>query len=123
MENGAKMAPKIIIIQYKNLKTKQIFSVKSKYVIGCDGANSFLRKQIKSEMEHLGFEQRWAVIDLILKNGTINIGDKYAVMSTEGPKSITIRNLIINNNRVNSVRASSAVKIIASNLIGNEYYT
>ena len=31
------------IIEYKNLKTKQIFSVKSKYVIVCDGANSFLR--------------------------------------------------------------------------------
>ena len=64
------------IIQYKNLKTKQIFSVKSKYVIGCDGANSFLRKQIKSEMEHLGFEQRWAVIDLILKTKKTNLPDR-----------------------------------------------
>ena len=35
------------------------------------------------------------MIDLILKNGTINIGDKYAVMSTDGPKSITVRNLIV----------------------------
>ena len=64
------------IIQYKNLKTKQIFSVKSKYIIGCDGANSFLRKQIKSEMEHLGFEQRWAVIDLILKTKKTNLPDR-----------------------------------------------
>ena len=64
------------IIQYKNLKTKQIFSVKSKYVIGCDGANSFLRKQIKSDMEHLGFEQRWAVIDLILKTKKTNLTDR-----------------------------------------------
>ena len=64
------------IIQYKNLKTKNFFSVKSKYVIGCDGANSFLRKQIKSEMEHLGFEQRWAVIDLILKTKKTNLPDR-----------------------------------------------
>ncbi len=64
------------IIQYKNIKTNQIFSVKSKYVIGCDGANSFLRKQIKSEMEHLGFEQRWAVIDLILKTKKPNLPDR-----------------------------------------------
>ena len=64
------------IIQYKNLKTKKIFSVKSKYVIGCDGANSFLRKQIKSDMEHLGFEQRWAVIDLILKTKKTNLPDR-----------------------------------------------
>ena len=64
------------IIQYKNIKTNQIFSVKSKYVIGCDGANSFLRKQMKSEMEHLGFEQRWAVIDLILKTKKANLPDR-----------------------------------------------
>ncbi len=64
------------IIRYKNLKTKQIFSVKSKYVIGCDGANSFLRKQIKIEMEHLGFEQRWAVIDVILKTKKTNLPDR-----------------------------------------------
>ena len=35
------------------------------------------------------------IIELILKNGTIKVGDKYAVMSTEGPKSITIRNIIV----------------------------
>ena len=64
------------IIQYKNLKTKQIFSAQSKYVIGCDGANSFLRKEIKSDMEHLGFEQRWAVIDLILKTKKTNLPDR-----------------------------------------------
>ena len=64
------------IIQYKNIKTNQIFSVKSKYVIGCDGANSFLRKQMKSEMENLGFEQRWAVIDLILKTKKTNLPDR-----------------------------------------------
>ena len=64
------------IIQYKDIKTNQIFSVKSKYVIGCDGANSFLRKQMKSEMEHLGFEQRWAVIDLILKTKKTNLPDR-----------------------------------------------
>jgi translation initiation factor 5B len=55
------------------------------------------------------------IIDLILKNGTINVGDKYAVMSTEGSKSITIRNLIVDNKYIKSVRASRGVKIIASN--------
>ena len=46
------------IIQYKNLKTKQIFSVKSKYIIGCDGANSFLRRQIKNHQKvHLKWTQ------------------------------------------------------------------
>jgi translation initiation factor 5B len=55
------------------------------------------------------------IIEGILKNGTINIGEKYSVMSTDGPKSISIRNLIIDNKYVKSVRASNGVKIIASN--------
>ena len=39
------------------------------------------------------------IIDLILKNGTIRVGDKYTVMSTQGPKSITVRNIIVDNKR------------------------
>ncbi len=67
---------KYATVQYQNLRTKQNFSVKSKYIIGCDGANSFVRKQMKSDMEHLGFEQRWAVIDLILKTKKTNLPDR-----------------------------------------------
>ena len=62
-------------VNYKNTKTNKIHSLKSKYLIGCDGANSFLRNEINSEMEHLGFEQRWAVIDVILKRKKMNLPD------------------------------------------------
>ena len=55
------------------------------------------------------------IIDLILKNGTIKVGDKYGVMSTEGPKSITVRNIIVDKKRVFNVRASRGIKLIASN--------
>ena len=64
------------VVHYKDLKTEEIFSVKSKYIVGCDGANSFIRNEMKTEMEHLGFEQRWAVIDLILKTKKINLPDR-----------------------------------------------
>ena len=52
-------------VHYKNTKINKINSVKSKYIIGCDGANSFIRNEMKTELENLGFEQRWAVICLI----------------------------------------------------------
>ncbi len=64
------------IVEYKNLKTGNISSAKSKYIIGCDGANSFIRNEMKTEMEHLGFEQRWAVIDLILKTKNTSLPDR-----------------------------------------------
>ena len=43
------------------------------------------------------------------------VGDKYGVMSTQGPKSITVRNIIVDKKRVFNVRASRGIKLIASN--------
>ena len=63
-------------VHYKNTKINKINSVKSKYIIGCDGANSFIRNEMKTELENLGFEQRWAVIDLILKTKNVNLPDR-----------------------------------------------
>ncbi|MDP9984762.1 3-(3-hydroxy-phenyl)propionate hydroxylase [Pseudarthrobacter oxydans] len=39
-------------------------SVRASHVLGCDGAKSVVRKAIGAEMEDLGFEQRWLVIDI-----------------------------------------------------------
>ncbi|MGB2722435.1 MAG: bifunctional 3-(3-hydroxy-phenyl)propionate/3-hydroxycinnamic acid hydroxylase [Rhodococcus sp. (in: high G+C Gram-positive bacteria)] len=38
--------------------------VTADYVLGCDGANSVVRRSIGSKMQDLGFEQRWLVIDI-----------------------------------------------------------
>lgn len=41
----------------------------AEYVIGCDGANSLVRKTIGGQQEDLGFEADWLVIDVLLKDG------------------------------------------------------
>ncbi len=38
-------------------------SIYCKYLIGCDGANSFVRKYIKAKLIDFGFDQDWIVID------------------------------------------------------------
>ncbi len=67
------------------------------------------------------------VLDVILSNGTINIGDKIAVSSNEGSKISTVRNIFTppqltqDRNKVSwtshsSVKASKGIRIIGSNL-------
>lgn len=49
---------------YTERDTGRVHSVTADYVLGCDGANSVVRSAIGSRMTHLGFEQRWLVVDI-----------------------------------------------------------
>ena len=63
-------------IVFEDINSKKIFNIKSKYLIGCDGANSITRSQMKTKMNNLGFTQKWAVIDLILNKDKKNLPDR-----------------------------------------------
>ena len=52
---------------FKDTTNQKLHNVSSKYVIGCDGARSTVRTQIGTELDNLGFTQKWVVDDLILK--------------------------------------------------------
>ena len=45
-----------------NEKKKNI-SLKSKLLLGCDGASSFIRKKLNIDLEDLGYNQKWLVCD------------------------------------------------------------
>ena len=49
--------------------------VKANFVVGCDGAGSLLREAIGSGMDDLGFDERWLVVDLLLKRDRPDLGD------------------------------------------------
>lgn len=50
-------------------------TVHARSVIGCDGARSMVRESIGGEPEDLGFNERWLVVDLLLKNDRPDLGD------------------------------------------------
>ncbi len=61
---------------FKNTLTNEDNFFKCKYVVGCDGGKSFVRELINSGMEDLGFQQKWAVIDVILNAKKLDLPDR-----------------------------------------------
>ena len=80
-------------IVFEDINSKKIFNIKSKYLIGCDGANSITRSQMKSKMNNLGFTQKWAVIDLILTREKKNLPDRTIQYSNPARPATYCRNV------------------------------
>lgn len=52
-------------VEYVDQATGETEVVRPRFVFGCDGANSLIRRRIGSSMSDLGFpEQRWLVVDI-----------------------------------------------------------
>ena len=67
--------------------------VRSKYVVGCDGARSTTREQMGSVLDNLGFTQKWAVVDLILKKNKNNLPDRTIQYSNSERPATYCRNV------------------------------
>jgi 3-(3-hydroxy-phenyl)propionate hydroxylase len=59
-------------------------TVDARYVVGCDGAHSIVRRCIGSGMEDLHGTQRWVVIDILLNEG-VSVDDELHTYATSGP--------------------------------------
>ncbi len=58
-----------VTIQAQHAQTGSAMTVRARYVVGCDGARSFVRKALAVELRDLKFEQPWLVTDFYLKPG------------------------------------------------------
>ena len=80
-------------IFFKNIIDKKTYEIKTKYIIECDGANSTTRKLMGTKMDNLGFTQKWAVVDLILKNNIKNLPDRTIQYSNPRQPATYCRNV------------------------------
>ncbi len=65
------------------------FGVRARYVIGCDGARSQVRRQLGVELEDLGFEESWVVVDALV-DGPISFPQLHGV-----PPDVDLQDIMI----------------------------
>jgi 3-(3-hydroxy-phenyl)propionate hydroxylase len=53
-------------IRYEDLKSGTLSEVTARYVVGCDGARSTVRRFMGAELQDLRSHERWIVLDMIL---------------------------------------------------------
>ncbi len=64
----------------------------ARYVVGCDGARSIVRKTMGSTMEDLGLDQPWLVFDAVLNNEAQALPD-YTVQHCDPARPMTYCNV------------------------------
>ena len=118
--NSLKEEKNSVKICIENINNNKISEIRAKYIIGCDGARSTIRKQIKAKFQNLGFTQKWAVVDLILKKNKKELPDRTIQYSNSKRPATYCRNVgkrrrwefAINN-------AESEKKVLSNSYIWN----
>jgi len=77
-----------VAVRFEDLSTGALRTARARYVVGCDGARSLVRRLIGASLEDLGFHERWLVVDVLLKHDVPALGD-YSVQYCDPARAAT----------------------------------
>jgi 3-(3-hydroxy-phenyl)propionate hydroxylase len=61
-------------VKILKLEENDACRVRCDFIVGCDGARSFIRKKMGVKYEEMGFFEDWLVVDIILKKDRSDLG-------------------------------------------------
>ena len=84
--------PQWVTLSVADRKTETSFTARARYVVGCDGARSLVRRVMGSTSEDLGLHQPWLVVDAILKTESARVRalPEYTVQLCDPARPMTI---------------------------------
>ena len=88
----------VATLQVRNLQDGRAYAVQARYVVGCDGARSMVRKAIGTPMTDLGLHQPWLVFDVRLKEDVSALPD-HTVQHCDPARPMTYCNVTGNRRR------------------------
>jgi 3-(3-hydroxy-phenyl)propionate hydroxylase len=86
------------ILRVKDLQGEREYEVQARYVVGCDGARSLVRKVMGTPMTDLGLQQSWLVFDVRLKTEMPGLPD-HTVQHCDPARPMTYCNVTGNRRR------------------------
>jgi 3-(3-hydroxy-phenyl)propionate hydroxylase len=89
---GAEPTADGAILRTREVGSGAVSDVEARYVIGCDGARSFIRSVIGARHDDLGLHQPWLVVDALVEPGSAAAGrlNDYTVQICDPARPMTI---------------------------------
>jgi 3-(3-hydroxy-phenyl)propionate hydroxylase len=85
-------------LQVQDSSNDSTYEINARYVVGCDGARSLVRKILGSPMQDLGLHQAWLVFDALLKDNAPPLPD-HTVQHCDPARPMTYCNVTGNRRR------------------------
>lgn len=62
-------------LRVEDMRSGRLYEAQARYVVGCDGARSLVRRFMGTELDDLQSHERWLVLDVLLKRPRPDLGD------------------------------------------------